>query len=234
MLKQLGNTLGKDQQLNAWVKFTFLLAVLVGDISPAEFGLKRVSESSVAAVRHKMAFKSALEKVWDLLMDRRLSELRQSVCANDVEYGHFRQLLVNLVFAGDISIDENHYEREERWCTAFQITKEGPNIDKQMAAILENLSLASQWTHTMQIWETYKKWNACLFQELADDFENGKITGDPAMEWFHQEVLLFDKVIIPVLEKLQVADALEATGSELLKHATHNRRAWGRLFLARS
>ena len=232
LLKQLGTTLGKEQQLNSWVRFTLLLGVFIGDISPAELGLDRVSETSSA--RQKASFDKALETAWNLLMDKRLSELRQSICVNVHELDFFRQLLVNLVFAGDISIDRNHNEREERWSVAFTKTDKGPNIYRQLAAVLEQLSLASQWTHTMQVWETYKKWNACLFQELSDEFEQGVIPVDPGIGWYQQEVLLFDRVIIPLVQKLQTVNALEATGSELLKHATHNRRAWGRLFLVRT
>ena len=225
---------GREQQLNAWVKFTLLLAVFIGDVNPAELGANRISESAEVEKRYKMAFDKALETAWDLLMDNDLTELRQCVCSNLVEFNLFRQLLVNLVFAADISLGQNQNAQRQRWVAAFNKTDEGPDIYKQLAAVLEQVSLASQWTHTMQIWETYKKWNACLFQELSEDFENGKLSEDPAIDWFQQEVLLFDKIIIPMLENLQTANALEATGSELLKHATHNRRAWGRVFLSRT
>lgn len=236
MLKQLTTILGRDRQLNSWAKFTLLLAVLIGDISPASFGLKRITESVTSSTRHKAAFQKSLNNAWNLLMEPKFKELRNLLCSNETELECFQQLLVNLVFAGDISFGEHMEAREDRWNAAFRNMEQSPTrlLHLQAGAVLEHVSIAAQWTHTMQIWETYKKWNSCMFQELCDSYEKGVIKKDPAFGWFQQELILFDKVILPMLERLQEANALGATGSELLKCATSNRRSWGRLFLSRT
>ena len=105
---------------------------------------------------------------------------------------------------------------------AFQ--SDGPG--QRACAILEHVSLAAQWTHTMQHWDCYKDWTTRLYREMRREYKRGKISCDPAVDWYPQEILLFQKVIIPLTEKLQAPDVLGAIGNELYKYATHNCNEW--------
>ena len=229
MMKQYSLTLGFHQQFNAWVKFTVFLAAIIGDVKPSSFGgMARTAGS--AEQQHQVAYSQALERAWALLMDDSLADLRGYLCVNEQELSCFRQLLVNLVFAGDISGGFNSPKREERW----KDVSEG-DLHQHTAMVLEHISMAAQWTHTMQLWETYKKWNSLCYQELCDDLDhNDLIAVDPGVDWFSNELMLFDTVILPLSETLQQANVLGATGSEMAKHASHNRRGWSRMFLSRS
>ena len=228
MMKHYSLSLGFHQQFNAWVKFTVFLAAMIGDVKPSSFG--GVSRTSGAAERlHHVAYRHALEHAWTLLMDDSLADLRGHLCVNENELLCFRQLLVNLVFAGNISGGFRSSNREQRWKGVVS-----DDVCQQTAMVLEHISLASQWTYTMQIWETYKKWNSLYYQELCDDFETNVISVDPGTTWYSNEMILLDTVIIPLSETLQLANVLGPTGSEMAKHASHNRRAWSRMFLSRS
>ncbi|CAB9526134.1 Receptor-type guanylate cyclase gcy [Seminavis robusta] len=239
MLKQFAILLQRmgQRQLNSWVRFTLYLAAIMGDVtglqevcSGADLGPKETAASK----RHK-EFQNSFKTLWGLIMDKRLSALRLAICVNQEEQEYFTQLLVNLVYATDISEGANSVEREKRWEAAFSIQEESTLIIRlQAPTTLEHMSLAAQWTHTMQLWETYKKWNSLLFQHRCDEFENDIISSDPALEWFQQELVMFEKVVIPLLEKLQEPTALGPTGSELLKYAAQNHRSWSRLFLSRT
>ena len=244
MLERLSAKLGVNRQLNAWAKFVVLLAALIRDMDPANSDSLQTSienqsgaeDSLVFSTKHSTAIHHSLQKAWNLLLGEKFYALRVCLCLNREEFDCFRQLLVNLVLGADLSSGYHSIQRDVRWKNAFReygIDNEGngtPNrrriSDEQAASLLEHVSLAAQWTHTMQHWENYKKWNARLYHELCKDYENGRVSVDPAGYWYQQELVLFDKAIIPLAERLQEPFALGADGSEYLRFALANRREW--------
>ncbi|CAB9528064.1 Receptor-type guanylate cyclase gcy [Seminavis robusta] len=248
MMEQLSSKLGPGRQMNAWMKFVVLLAAIIRDMDPSNSDNLQVSfedgdddrdgrSSSLSfSTKHANTYYRSLQSAWRLLLDERLYSLRVCLCSNKDEFYCFRQLLVNLVVGADMSNSAYAIQREYRWNAAFRgydsnddassaLTLATVSYD-QAASILEHISLAAQWTHTMQHWQNYKKWNAKLYQELCDDYENGTLSIDPSRYWYQQELILFDNVIIPLAEKLQLPFVLGAAGSEYLKFAWQNRRGW--------
>ena len=59
-------------------------------------------------------------QAWDVLMEDRYSELRDTIYATKEEKKRFRQLIVNAVMATDITDQELKKQRNLRWEKAFQ------------------------------------------------------------------------------------------------------------------
>jgi hypothetical protein len=104
-------------------------------------------------------------------MQDNYADLRRTIYTTETEFKHFRQLLVNTVLATDIMDKELGAARKDRWTKAFDdLTKDEEtlkeNIDRRATIVLEHLIQASDVAHTMQHWHIYRKWNACLFNEM--------------------------------------------------------------------
>jgi hypothetical protein len=244
MLDRLSARLGVNRQMNAWAKFVVLLAAIIRDMDPANCDNQQVAiendsghddESRGFSMKYSTSLDRSLQSAWDLLLEERFYALRACLCANGKELHCFRQLLVNLVLGADMSSGYYALQRDSRWNKAFrEYGSDGEGIDasnvrvsdEQAASILEHVSLAAQWTHTTQHWENYKRWNACLYLELCNDYENRRLSIDPAKYWYEHELALFDHAVIPLAERLQKPYALGASGSDYLKFAVANRKEW--------
>ena len=184
-----------------------------------------LDEVSASHDRAANKYNNSLEIAWCLLMEQGLQDLRMCLCTNQVEYDCFRQLLVNLTCGADISCPLLAQEREQRWVEAFSGSK-SMHVHERAASVLEHIIVAAQWMHTMQHWETYLKWTTRLYLDLCSEYSHGKIKSNPTVHWYPQELLLFQKAIIPLCEKLQSPDVLGAMGSEFYKYATENCNEW--------
>lgn len=88
-----------------------------------------VKEQTRIAVYYKnqsIAEQNSVDLCWDLLMDPKFKNLRETIYSNDIERRRFRQLVVNSVMATDIVDKELKALRNARWDRAF---REAPSPD---------------------------------------------------------------------------------------------------------
>ena len=105
----------------------------------------------------------------------------------------FRKLIVNSVMATDIMDKDLKALRNSRWDKAFSVpdANENPCHTKNRKAtiVIEHLIQASDVAHTMQHWHIYRKWNACLFEEMYKAFREGRSEKDPSEFWYKGEMV---------------------------------------------
>jgi class 3 adenylate cyclase len=177
-----------------------------------------------------VAEQNSVELVWELLMEEEFSALREAICSNEGEKKRFRQLLVNVVLATDIMDKDLKSLRDARWSKAFTELPEaeapGQTMNRKATIVIEHLIQASDVAHTMQHWEVYRKWNACLFRELYQAYSQGRAEKDPSESWYQGEIGFFDFYIIPLAKKLHECGSFGVSSQEYLKYALANRQRW--------
>ncbi len=143
-------------------QFAAFFAALIHDVDHpgvpnTNFALEKPDLAQV--YRNKcIAEQNSIDLAWALLMRDEFKELRLSICADDVELKHFRQLVVQMVLATDIMDKEIGLLRKQRWMEAFTDDGEEGRCDKDPAKIrnrkativIEHLIQASDVSHTMQ------------------------------------------------------------------------------------
>jgi hypothetical protein len=177
-----------------------------------------------------VAEQNSVDLAWKLLMEEEFSALRGAICSNEEEKKRFRQLLVNVVLATDVMDKDLKSLRDARWSKAFtELSKaegHGQTMNRKATIVIEHLIQASDVAHTMQHWEVYRKWNACLFREMYQAYSQGRAEKDPAEYWFKGEIGFFDFYIIPLAKKLHECGSFGVSSQEYLKYALGNRQRW--------
>merc|ERR1712127_301802 len=92
--------------------------------------------------------------------------------------------------------------------------------------VFEQIMQASDVAHTMQHWETFKKWNRRLYGELSKGYREGRGASDPRENWYGGEIGFFDFYIIPLAKKLKECGVFGSAASEYLDYSLENRRRW--------
>ena len=128
-----------------------------------------------------VAEQNSLEMAWGLFLAPKYKNLRTTICTNERELAHFRQLLVNGVMATDIVDKELKNLRNQRWDTAFAAPPEQAptstatvvdendrsSINRKATIVIEHLIQASDVSHTMQHWHVYRKWVSSLHASIG-------------------------------------------------------------------
>ena len=129
---------------------------------------------------------NSLALAWEMFLDPKYDTLRKTICVDNRELAHFRQLLVNGVMATDIVDKELKNLRNQRWDKAFakqeeteaspeQAPEEDRNsVNRKATIVIEHLIQASDVSHTMQHWHVYRKWNESFFRECYAAFKAGR------------------------------------------------------------
>jgi 3'5'-cyclic nucleotide phosphodiesterase len=97
----------------------------------------------------------SLNLAWELFMQPKYNDLRQTIYVTQAEYEHFRSVFVSAVLATDIMDKDLASARRERWSSAFS---EGfhENVigkrDNRATIIIEHLIQASDVSHTVSCW----------------------------------------------------------------------------------
>ncbi|KAL7547034.1 LOW QUALITY PROTEIN: hypothetical protein ACHAWF_010347 [Thalassiosira exigua] len=190
-----------------------------------------------------VAEKRSITLAWNILMQDRFLELQLLIFVNGDELRRFKQLLINTVLATDIADKERSRRGKSRWQKAFhpsQSSRGSAHLDESISSRLDEISLrslkatlvfeqimqASDVAHTMQHWETFKKWNERLYTELSKGFREGRGASDPRENWYGGEIGFFDFYIIPLAKKLKECGVFGSAASEYLDYALENRRRW--------
>ena len=109
---------------------------------------------------------------WNLLMEERFEDFRETLCYNRRELSRFRQLVVNSVMATDLGDKELKALRNGRWDKAFKLNDQEPkeqpvvekaenprdDVNRKATIVIEHLLQAADVAHTMQHWQIYRKW----------------------------------------------------------------------------
>ena len=97
-------------------------------------------------------------------------------------------------------------ERNARWEAAFKDDGREQNpeemVNRRATIVLEHFIQASDVVHTMQHWQTYRKWNEHFFMECYKAYQEGRADKDPSENWYAGEIGFFDFYIIPLARKL--------------------------------
>jgi hypothetical protein len=103
--------------------FAVLFATLIHDVDHTGVSnAQRSLEEPVMAVKYKnksVAEQNSVDLAWEELSRSDYTNLRQCICATEVELRRFRQLIVNLVMATDIFDKDMKELRNRRWDKAF-------------------------------------------------------------------------------------------------------------------
>lgn len=228
-------------------QFAVVFAALVHDVEHRGVpNVQLIKEQPDLAKKYKnksVAENNSIRVAWSELLKPEFDNLRRCMFASDGDESRFRQLLINVVIATDITDKERRAGERERWQAAFlsdgddfnwekewQNKSEDklPDIDVSLKAtvVLEQIVLASDVAHTMQHWLTYVKWNERLYTEMWAAYASGRAENDPTEGWYKGEIGFFDGYIIPLATKLKECGVFGNAGDEYLGNALRNKAEW--------
>eukprot|EP00934_Nitzschia_sp_Nitz4_P008340 Nitzschia sp. Nitz4//scaffold542_size5954//4415//5950//NITZ4_009185-RA/size5954-processed-gene-0.5-mRNA-1//-1//CDS//3329554271//8330//frame0 len=213
-------------------QFACVFSALIHDVDhPGVTNAILVSEGATLAKAYKnksVAEQNSVDIAWELLMTDRYKNFRNCAFVDAAELARFRQMVVNMVLATDISDKDINATRRHRWDRAFSEefgNKEG--MDSKATLVLEMLMQTSDISHVVQEWLVYVKWNQRLFNEMYGAFRKGRISEDPSVNWHENEIGFHDFYIIPMAKKLD-ASGVFRSGISLASYAVANREEWER------
>jgi len=201
-------------------QFAVVFAALVHDVDHRGVpNVQLIKENPKLSMKYKnksVAENNSIYIAWSELLKPEFANLRRCMFLSDDDETRFRQLLINVVIATDITDKERRMGEKERWQAAFlsngddfnwerewqnKSEDELPDVDISLKAtvVLEQIVLASDVAHTMQHWLTYVKWNERLYKEMWAAYATGRAEKDPTEGWYMGEIGFFDGYIIPLV-----------------------------------
>ena len=216
------------------LKLAVIFSALVHDVDhsgvPNEQLVRENPELAAMCVGASVAEQNSIEIAWELLMDPCYADLQRYIFSSKSELLRFRQIVVNLIMATDMSNQQARESRNKRWHAAFH-SSDGLNGDEQergqrIALIMETIIQAADVAHTMQGWEIYRKWNTLSFYETLEAFETGRGEFDPSTYWYEEELACFDDYVIPLAQRLRESGIFGMEGDEFVQYAVENRTRW--------
>jgi len=227
-------------------QFVVVFSSLVHDVDhqgvPNAILVKEGDPLATKYEKRSVAEKRSISVAWSVLMEDRFRELQSLIFVNGDEMRRFKQLLINTVLATDIADKERSKRGKIRWQKAFHPESRDALDDDNISAhnipkntslrslkatlVFEQIMQASDVAHTMQHWETFKKWNKRLYKELSKGQREGRGAFDPRDGWYNGEIGFFDFYIIPLAKKLKECGVFGSATREYLDYALENRRRW--------
>jgi 3'5'-cyclic nucleotide phosphodiesterase/Adenylate and Guanylate cyclase catalytic domain len=216
-------------------QFAILFSALIHDVDHTGItNTQLVKENADIAARYNgqsVAEQNSLTVAWNTLLEAQYEDLFIALFPTDTEEKRFRQLITTIVLATDIMDANLKQRRDQRWDTVFSANSvehsNDENIRNQEATIImEYIMQASDIAHTMQHWHVYCKWSRKLFEEKYTAYLDGHEEKDPSIDWYDNEILFFDKYIIPLAKKLKECGVFGVCSDEYLGFAMDNRMEW--------
>ena len=217
-------------------QFAVMFSALIHDVEHS--GVSNVqlnNENPEMAERFQYrsaAEQNSVEVAWELLMEPQFAELAQCIFVDETELIRFRQLLVNLILATDISDKDMKTTRNTRWNKVFysELNEAESRTTKfrnlKATIVIEHVIQAADVAHTMQHWQIYSKWNERLFNEMYMAFKAGRSEKDPSEGWYEGELWFFDNYVIPLARQLEECGVFGVASEECLNYALENRTEW--------
>lgn len=167
---------------------------------------------------------------WDLIMEDCYSDMRSFLFRSPKDLQRFRQFFTDAILSTNILDPSFKVAQDERWKLAFSepgYSCDDNALDMKTSTVLEHLIQASTVCHAFQHWNTYKKWNRKLFREAHTAYDAGRGgEQDPSEWWYENELLFFEKQVIPLVTKLKECGVFGATSQELFDCALENQQEW--------
>ena len=228
-------------------QFAVVFAALVHDVEHRGVpNVQLIKEQPDLGFKYKnksVAENNSIRIAWSELLKPEFANLHRCIVASDDDEARFRQMLINVVIATDITDKERRAGERQRWQEAFlnndddfdwekewqnKSEEKLPDIDVSLKAtvVLEQIVLASDVAHTMQHWLTYVKWNERLYKEMWAAYASGRAEKDPTEGWYKGEIGFFDGYIIPLATKLKECGVFGNAGDEYLGNALRNKAEW--------
>jgi hypothetical protein len=152
-------------------QFACVFSALIHDVDHTGVPNTRlIEEQPILGERYhnrSVAEQNSLEMSWDLLMDSSFDALRRVIYTTPEELKRFRELVVNVVLATDITDKDLKTLRNARWTKAFATTANERGsavgdvgrdaVNRKATIVMEHLIQASDVSHTMQHWHVYLK-----------------------------------------------------------------------------
>jgi class 3 adenylate cyclase len=217
-------------------EFACVFAALILDVDhPGVSNDQLVKEESNLAVLYRnksVSEQNSIAVAWGLLMEPSYKDLRACIYTSQSELERFRHIVVNAVLATGILDKERVTTQAARWEDAFRCQPESSaesqtrNTNRRATAVVENLMTASDFSHAMQHWDIYVKWNELLFDETYRAYLSGRCSNDPSQTWYEDELSLFKSRILPLAQSLRACGVFGAVSDEYMNYAEQNSREW--------
>lgn len=216
-------------------EFALVFAAMIHDVDHPGLSNARVVKDN-STIAHKYGKRSpielhSLQSAWSVFQRPSYQELRRHIYSSEQDMKRFRQLVVILVMATDITDRDTAKEREKRWDRAFSSKKnlvDSETINQRATLVLETMMQAANIAHCTQHWNVFTKWNKRLFQEIYEGYKAGRRRDhkDPTEFWYERELEFFDQVVIPLGIRLNESGAFGDDAEEFVAYAKSNRRDW--------
>ncbi|CAB9524421.1 Receptor-type guanylate cyclase gcy [Seminavis robusta] len=225
------------------LQFTSVFAALIHDADHTGLTNKELVDLKVPLAEQyretSVAEQNSVDITWRMLLEPGYTHLRRCIYSNAEEMKRFRELLVNAVMATDIADKRLNAVRKSRWNDAFaeaapsssssdhKMFHDDANLNENRKAtiVYEHLIQASDVSHTMQHWNTFRKFNARLFEERYVAWLKG-VAEEPSVGWYKGELGFYDFYLVPLAKKLHQCGVFGVSYHEYLHHAQENRREW--------
>jgi len=221
------------------VQFAMIFSALVHDVDHMGVSNKQLIRdgSPLASLYNKRCIseQNSVDISWWLLMKADFDDLRSAIYSDTSAMRRFRQVLVNSVIATDILDCNMKQHRDNNWNKVFVKqfkSKRRNNMDAnekrnlQATSAIECIMQAADYSHGIESFRTYMKWNERLFEEMYQAYHTGRSEANPALQWYKSELAYFDKFLIPLLSRLTNTGVFGGSGEVYLRQASDNRNAW--------
>ncbi|KAG7368267.1 adenylate/guanylate cyclase [Nitzschia inconspicua] len=215
-------------------RFSVMLAAMIREVDHPGIENDHLSKRGDAHPSGKSIIQlRAFELSLTILSDEKYDRLRSFLCPTAEDFSYFSQLIQSCVIATDVMNPIVSSARKRRWEQTFACPIQNEDLEnpgkaerKKTKVVLEHLMIVAHLSYTMRSWNFYTDWSIRLYQEMVSSFIEGKIPSDPADSWFNREMMLFDNIVLPLLDTLRDAGPCKAIGAELMTRAMDNRDQW--------
>jgi hypothetical protein len=235
MQRIVDGTLAK-QVAEPLTQFGVMLSALLHDVDHSGVSNAQLVEEKarLAALYHNksVAEQNSVDMSWSVLMSAEYKDLQNAIYCDESEFARFRGIVVNTIMATDLFDEELIADRHQRWLEAFSpdyrdaSLSEQEHLNLKATIVMENVMQASDISHTMQHFHSYRGWSERFFIEKMTGFDNGRLVEDPSKTWYEGEIKFFDQYVIPLAKKLKESGMFGIAGDDALSCAQANRKEW--------
>ena len=226
-----------EQVAEPLTQFGILLSALLHDVDHSGASNAQLVEekTQLAALYHNksVAEQNSVNMAWSVLMSAEYKDLQSAIYCDESEFARFRGIVVNTIMATDLFDEVLIADRSKRWLEAFDPESRDISLSEQeqlslkATIVVEHVMQASDISHTMQHFHSYRGWSERLFIERMTGFDNGRLADqDPSETWYGGEIKFFDQYVIPLAKKLQGSNVFGIAGDDALSCAKANRKEW--------
>merc|ERR1719223_532451 len=91
---------------------------------------------------------------------------------------------------------------------------------------VEHIMQVTDFSHYMQSFQIYMKWNERLFEEAYQSYHAGRSEKNPVLGWYYSELANFDRFLLPALSRLADTGVFGGYSEVYLRKVVENRNEW--------